>query len=237
MESLVQFYFKKGIAPTTQATYKTGQERYLKFCLERGFNPIPLNEQGVSFYVSYLASQGLKHSSIKVYLSAIRYMQIASGMSDPFANVSWPRLDYVMKGIKKSQAEKGVKTRPRLPITPLILRKLKEIWDSSADKWDTKMIWAACCLCFLGVIWCGEMTVPGDNEFDESVHLSVADISVDHPEAITVVQVFIKASKMDPFRRGVKLFLEKTGSDLCPVAALVDYLCVRGSGTGPIVCI
>ena len=67
-------------------------------------------------------------------------MQIASGMSDPFANVSWPRLDYVMMGIKKSQAGKGVKTRPRLPITPLILRKLKEIWDSSADKWDTKMI-------------------------------------------------------------------------------------------------
>ena len=44
----------------------------------------------------------------------------------------------------------------------------------------------------------------------------------------------IKASKTDPFRKGVSLFLGKTGSVLCPVAAIMDYLCVRGMSPGPL---
>ena len=46
--------------------------------------------------------------------------------------------------------------------------------------------------------------------------------------------MLIKASKTDPFRRGVELFLGKTGSVLCPVAAVMDYLCVRGLAAGPL---
>ena len=34
----------------------------------------------------------------------------------------------------------------------------------------------------------------------------------------------IKQSKTDPFRRGVDLFVGLTGTDLCPVAAILDYL-------------
>ena len=58
-------------------------------------------------FVSYLADQKLKHGTIKVYLSAIRNLQIASGRTDPFAGVAWPRLDQVMRGIKRVEAEKG----------------------------------------------------------------------------------------------------------------------------------
>ena len=105
----------------------------------------------VSKYVSFLAHQKLKHSPIKVYLSAIRHMQIASGLDDPIA-AHWPRLEYVFKGIKHDQAEKGTKSTPRLPVTPLILLKLKAVWDRSAQDPDIKMLWAACCLAFFGFL-------------------------------------------------------------------------------------
>ena len=72
-------------------------------------------------YVSYLADQHLKHATIKVYLSAIRQLQIATGLPDPFAGTAWPRLDQMMKGIKRVEAEKGTVKRERLPISPLIL--------------------------------------------------------------------------------------------------------------------
>ena len=36
-----------------------------------------------------------------------------------------------------------------------------------------------------------------------------------------VVQVKIKVSKTDPFRKGVTIYLGRTGDDLCPVAAIV----------------
>ena len=42
----------------------------------------------------------------------------------------------------------------------------------------------------------------------------------------------IKQSKTDPFRKGVDIFVGRTGTDLCPVGALLDYLQVRGAAPG-----
>ncbi len=76
-----------------------------------------------------------------MYLSAVRYSQIAAGYKDPFAT-PWHRLEYVLKGIKRDQAEKGIKS---VPITSAILRKLKQVWKASSENHHTKMIWVACC--------------------------------------------------------------------------------------------
>ncbi len=84
MEALVQFYFAKGLAPSTQRTYRTGKQRYLNFCLSARYTPIPVSEPVLCSYVSYLADQGLKYRTIKVYLSAIRHLQIEKGLPDPF---------------------------------------------------------------------------------------------------------------------------------------------------------
>ncbi len=48
------------------------------------------------------------------------------------------------------------------------------------------------------------------------------------------MRVTIKQSKTDPFRQGVNLFVGRTGTDLCPVAAVLDYLQYRGSASGPL---
>ena len=84
MESIVRFYFTKGIATSTKVTHKAGQSRYPQFCDASSVSPLPLSESTLLMYVSYLAESGLKHSTIKVYLSALRHMQIASGLPDPF---------------------------------------------------------------------------------------------------------------------------------------------------------
>ena len=134
LDGLVSFYFKKRLASSTQKTYKVGQERYLKLCVQRSLLPLPLSERGMTTYVSFLGGEGIRHSTIKVYLSAIRFLQIASGLGDPFAKSSWPRLEYVLKGIKRNQAETGVKSKPRLPITPTIL---KLVWEPTAAQGDS----------------------------------------------------------------------------------------------------
>ena len=43
----------------------------------------------------------------------------------------------------------------------------------------------------------------------------------------TVVQVRIKTSKTDPFRKGVSVYLGQTGNELCPVTTMTAYLAVR----------
>ena len=55
--------------------------------------------------------------------------------------------------------------------------------------------------------------------------------SYDNPK---VVKVRIKASKTDPYRLGVDIFLGRTHKDLCPVAAILSYMLQRGPGPGPL---
>ena len=48
-----------------------------------------------------------------------------------------------------------------------------------------------------------------------------------------MVQFHLKVSKCDQLGAGVDIVVGRTGKDLCPVAALVAFVKVRGSGSGP----
>ena len=48
------------------------------------------------------------------------------------------------------------------------------------------------------------------------------------------VAVQTKQSKTDQFRQGVSIVLSRTKLLLCPVAALLTYLVVRGNSEGPL---
>ena len=76
--------------------------------------------------------------------------------------------------------------------------------------------------------------VPSDSTFDPSVHLLVADISVDSHLGPTYIAVNIKASKTYPFRRGVTIYLGRTHGQICPVAANLAYVVERGFSKGPL---
>ena len=144
-------------------------------------------------------------------------------------------LQGVLQGIKRAQArDQGHSPRLRLPVTAGVLRSLKAAWEQQGPSFDRTMLWAVACTCFFGFLRSGEATVPSQSAFDPSVHLSVADIAVDCQHNPRVVSVRIKMSKTDPFRRGVSIFLGKTDSDLCPVAALLSYLAKRGLAPGPL---
>ena len=167
---------------------------------------------------------------MKSYLSGIRHYSISSGMGDPKFG-AWPRLGYVLKGAKRSQS--NVSPKPRLPITPSILLKLREIWLSQHSN-DYRMLWAASLLGFFDFLRAGEFTVPSMSAFDPASHLTLADVSIDSYQDPSVLSVVIKKSKTDPFRHGVTLFIGRTHSKLCPVEAMLSYLSVRGSSSGPL---
>ena len=174
--------------------------------------------------------EGLAPGTMKSYLAAVRYEQIRRGLGDPEI-YKMPRVEYVIKGAKR--AKPGV-VRRRLPITPAILEKLREIWNRSPSARDAKMLWAACCLCFFGFLRSGEVVAPAAAQFDPRSHLCFEDVQVDSRESPPLVQVRIKASKTDPFRQGVTLLIGKTNDCLCPVTAVLAYMVTRGSSPGPL---
>ena len=62
--------------------------------------------------------------------------------------------------------------------------------------------------------------VPSDSGFDPSEHLTYGDVKVDSTSSPWYLEVRIKASKTDPFRKGVSIYLGRGVADLCPVAAV-----------------
>ena len=233
LDRIASHYFIKGLADSTHKAYGSAQRRYLAFCRMESEKLVPATESTLCRFVSYLATEKLKHRTIKSYLSGVQYLHISEGENDPFTR-PLHSLEYTLRGVKRCEAEAGVNKRVRLPISPEILRKMKTVWEGEVDNPDKAMLWAACCLGFFCFLRAGEMTVPNDHDFDPAVHLTKKDITVDNQTAPHTLQVRLKQSKTDPFRQGIYLFVGKTGSDLCPVSAVLAYLAVRGKKEGPL---
>ena len=227
----MEHYFSNGLATSTRRSYNSAKNRYATFCRQLGLEPLPASEHQLCQYISHLANEKLCHSSIKCYLSAIRHLHIAEGYGDPGIS-SMAHLEQVLKGIKSLQV-KAPKKPPRLPITPELLSKMRQAWSRVGTKWNFTMLWVAATLCFFGFLRSGEITVPSQATFDEGAHLTFADLSVDDAGNPKVLRVHIKASKTDPFRVGIDIFVGRTYNHLCPVAAVLSYMTLRGPGKGP----
>ena len=227
---VVQDLFTAGIAQSTQRTYRSGEKRYIHFCQRIGLGPFPATEQCLTLFAAHLFKEGLVAGTVKSYLSAVRHAQIAAGLGDPRVG-EMPQLEYVVKGIRKQTANKG--RGKRLPISPSIMRLLKRVWENLPDQNEAAMLWALACLCFFGFLRMGETVVPSERGYDPAVHLNYSDVCTDNTASPNWLEVKIKASKTDPFRTGVSVYLGTTGCDLCPVASMLSYMVRRGSCPGP----
>ena len=142
------------------------------------------------------------------------------------------KLEGVVRGIKSQQARSAPPSPKRLPITLPILHQLKEHIVTSASDHNAVMLWAAACTCFYGFFRAGELTVPSESAFDSTTHLCFPDVSLDCIHNPQVVKLRLKASKTDPFRKGVDVVLGRTHTETCPITALLAYLALRGTSPG-----
>ena len=148
---------------------------------------------------------------------------MSEGLHDHFSLQLMPRLQQVLHGIKKCQAVSHP-ARIRLPITLKIMGKIKEVLLREPQSFTNIMLWAACCIAFFGFMRVREFTIPGPRDYDASIHLSFSDITVDSRGNPRLLQVTIKHSKTDPFRRGVNIYLGATDSAICPISGILPYL-------------
>ncbi len=73
---VVRQLFSSGIADSTVRSCRTGCNRYVQFCVSAA------SEVG-SCYFAYLFEEHHTSRTIRVYLAALRYTQIALGLGDP----------------------------------------------------------------------------------------------------------------------------------------------------------
>ena len=233
LHHMAQQFYVNGLAPTTRSTYAAGQHRFTAFCTSINTQPMPTTERVLSLFVTYLATCNISHTTIKVYLSAIRHMHVTSGKLQHFNQQLTPRLQQILKGIRKEQAA----THPpkvQLPITLQILQDIKHLLSGKPHSYTNVMTWAACCLAFFGFLRVSEFTIPSQEQYDQSCHLSLGDVSLDNRDTPRLLRIHIKQSKTDPFRRGVEIYLGATDASICPLKGILPYLALRGRCEGPL---
>ena len=178
--------------------------------------------------MSYLGREGLAHSTIKgiIWLQS-RIRQINYGFPSPF-DTPMPKLDQIIRGIKITRAKQGCTPKRKLLVTPVILRQIRSVWTGIGTE---TMLWAAATTCFFGFMRAGEVTC---EEFDPSLHLAFEDVEADSRTHPTYVQLTLKASTTDPFRKGVHVVVGSTGNSLCLASAIFGYLKMKRNNPGPL---
>ena len=185
---------------------------------------LPASKQMLMRFCTHLVDR-LHHSSIKVYLSAVRSLHIDYGFSDPLPNCL--QLQHLLRGIKLHQGS-------NLTQHQLVTVDLMSVLHRSLDlaNLDNIILWAACCVGFFGFLRGGEFTV--NSPFDPSLHLTLDDIQVDAPLNHKSVCLFIKCFKTDPLRKGCFVLLGHGSTPLSPVVSLVNYPHLHGLSPGPL---
>ena len=92
LDAVVQFCCGKGLADSTQKTYRVALNRYSQFCTIYGVNPFPVSESILCYFVASLARQGLTPATIRTYLAEVRHAQIMRGFEEPRQHSTLPRL-------------------------------------------------------------------------------------------------------------------------------------------------
>ena len=131
--------------PTGVSFSAVSVHRFLYF---RGYvtsngSSLSTNEQTLLRFCSHLADR-LHHSSIKVYLSAIRSLHIDQGFPDPLVNSL--QLQRLLPSIKRHQ---GLTRLQRQSVTADFMRIIQRSLDTHNS--EHVMLWAACCLGFFGL--------------------------------------------------------------------------------------
>ena len=73
--------------------------------------------------------------------------------------------------------------------------------------------------------------------YHPAVNLSWGNTAVDNSSFPTMVRIHLRRSKCDQFGRGVDVVIARTGTSLCPVTAIVNYLYVHQDRPGAFFCL
>ena len=212
-------------APSTRATYKAGITKFRQFCLHHKMPALPADKETV-VYFAVAMSRSLSPATIKVYLSTISTRHQQNGYKSPTSHN--PILRWILKGSRKRYAHMHNNRPIRQPITVRVLKhvlkKLRAPTCHLCDH-DKKMLAATFTLAFFGLLRVSEFTVPSKQSFDPRRHASIASIRWRRKHFTFT----INSSKTDQFHYGQAVYITKSDSSICPVAAMRQY--VRSCGS------
>ncbi len=184
----------------TVRAYQTGWRQFLAWCVARGEQPLPASPQAIANYLAYRAESGVKPSTIRVDLAAIRQAHLLEGLASPSLD---PVVLAVVGGIRRTL---GVRPAAKEPLLAEPLRAYcAALGDGVAARRDKAMLLVG----FAGAFRRSELVAV------EVGHLRW------HEDSLTIL---LPRSKTDQEGRGLEKVLHATHTSTCPLGALRAWL-------------
>jgi hypothetical protein len=179
------------LATSTADNYRNHAIYYLRFCFAvgldkiTGLNLLQPDESVIYAYVSFLA-RSCKHSTIKVYISGLKfYLQ-------QFGEIKWRsffRVNRLMKGIKRT---KGDAVNHKTAITPALLLLFQRQLPDTASSQQT-CVQAAMQLGVFAMLRRSNLVPAASTSLEDLKYLRRQDITYD--ARIHALKITVRASK------------------------------------------
>jgi hypothetical protein len=203
-----------GLKLNTRKTYSSAQLQFVRFCNMYGISPYNVPEQVLLMYIAYMNERHLKHSTMLVYLAAVRSLHIQAGLGDPLEGCL--RVNLALKAVQRGCAP----PKRKLPITRDILLSMGSILSNT---FDHRMLWSAFNLAYFGLLRAAEFCVTNP-PFSPKLNLTTSDVKLFSEPPPSYMSVHIKQSKTDTASKGVYLYIGCSGHALCAVCSLKHYM-------------
>ena len=223
--SIIQEAIAASVSADTKSNYGTAL-RMLAACqesLNRNMS-LPLSDQDVLCFVSFMANRNVLDSTISNYLSGIRLVLLSTGYE--CENLRTPVVKQVLKGIHNLRRDPQVKAQKKTR-RAMTIEHLKLLGHALAkNSWSEYLksaVWAVALLAFWGALRIGEVLCPLSGAFDEKSTLLVSDVSLS--SEVTKLWI-ISPKKCSPTSDVVEVFpLQEKALD--PIRAVMYFWKLR----------
>ena len=192
-----------GKAPDTVKKYAGAFSRWRRWAATKpSLQAFPAKPFQVALYLCFLSKSAKTSAPVQEAVNALSWAHQLAVVEDP---TDHPLVKQVLAGAKRMLAHKTCKKEP---ITPDILQKLYDTFETKDADLSIIRTMAICLLGFAGFF-----------RFSELATLKECDITFYESH----MEVFVESSKTDQFREGAWVPIACTGSDLCPVSMMKRY--------------
>ena len=231
---LVDNLFNASVASSTASSYSTAANHVSKLQKEIGREfSWPLSNPDTLLITTYLVSKGIKHKSIKGYLSGVRRLAISKGVFRPEPQSQLQKA--ILKGLENIQRD-PLKEVANATHRPMSLPLLRIIGHYIATKWDRDLFeryafWAACTTGFwgslsIGDFLCSYVSYSPKSDVLGSDVLSMTDDSI---------AIWLRDPKVPkPFGDVVEIWATPQFSDVDPIASFTAYWRLRQENGFPL---
>jgi hypothetical protein len=223
MSLTVDYLQSKAYAEATTRARNRAVLAFARFCLVAQLDFFPASDDTLCKYVAYLATHGLKASSIRAYLAHIGTFHKLKGVNDPTQSFA---LSTTVKGVARIRDSRP---ESKAPLTPVELVKIRGVLDWTSSLHRT--FWACLVIGFWSYLRGSNLVQKTKRDFDNLRHVSPDNVTASR-DGVTIALQRTKTIQFNERELRIPL-LHMPGNPLCPIKALRDMweLCPAQSGT------